>query len=587
MAAIAGLAMPVWLLLLAQSLQTFNNIGKIIAAGGDISILSDELYRLIYSFALLGVVTLISGSAYVALWTYTGERQTLRIQQKFVTNALRQEMAWFDRRGDPQELPVLAANGLAKINGAIGRTIGDVLANLLSSVGCLAVSLWLDTSLALFMLCMMPVIGVCIGVISCYMRKSSRKALGEFASAGAFATEVLTGIKTVASLCAEKWAVQQYKEHSMRAQKYSIQSQFLSKLASAVMGLLFYFTLTWSFLFGTEQVAQSSEQANELLLGSFQCIFTPEKCGISGSYVMVCIYGIILTAQFFALMNPGINAINLGRTAATDIFDAIRRKPMIDISSDDTGSQISNDYDGSMELRQVIFSYPTRPSDLIFNKFSLKIEAGSAVALVGPSGSGKSTLSKLLLRLYDPIGGQVLAGGTPLTELNLKSWRAQIGYVAQEPSLFPGTIRENIASGKLTIGEQATDAEVQAAAEAASAHEFIMELPDGYDTFYSGSSIQLSGGQIQRIAIARAMIRNPKILLLDEVSMCGRGIYFRFPRPFLRFKIHLLDRPHLRWTQHPKEWFKMHWTSSAVSANSQLSPWRIAFRQLSTRTRLL
>ncbi|KAL3912758.1 MAG: hypothetical protein SGILL_006759, partial [Bacillariaceae sp.] len=517
-AVISGLSMPVWLLLLAQSLQTFNNIGKIIGAGGDISILSDELYKLIYSFAILGVVTLIAGSAYVAIWTYTGERQTLRIKQKFVTNALRQEMAWFDRRGDPQELPVIAANGLTKINHAIGRTIGDTISNLLSSLGCLAVSLLLDTYLALFMLCMLPIIGAAIGIVSCYMRKSSRKALGEFASAGAFASEVLTGIKTVASLCCEKWAVQEYKSHSMMAQKYSIKSQYLSKLASGVMGFLFYLTLCWAFIFGTEQVAQSSQQANDLPLGSFQCIFTPEKCGISGSYVMVCIYGIILTSQFFALMNPGINAINLGRTAAADIFDAIRRKPEIDISSDDKGTQISENYDGSMELRKVIFSYPTRPQDLIFNGFSLKVEAGTAVALVGPSGSGKSTLAKLLLRLYDPIGGQLLAGGIPLTELNLKSWRAQIGYVAQEPSLFPGTIRENIASGKLTVGSPATDQEVQDAAKAASAHEFIMDLPDGYDTFYSGSSVQLSGGQIQRLAIARAMIRNPKILLLDEAT---------------------------------------------------------------------
>lgn len=109
--------------------------------------------------------------------------------------------------------------------------------------------------------------------------------------------------------------------------------------------------------------------------------------------------------------------------------------------------------------------------------------------------------------------------GNPLTEVNVKSWREQIGYVSQEPNLFPGTIRENIASGS---NGTATDEEVLKAAKSASAHEFICDLPDGYDTFYSGSSMQLSGGQIQRICIARALIRNPKVLLLDE----GEGELF-------------------------------------------------------------
>ena len=208
------------------------------------------------------------------------------------------------------------------------------------------------------------------------------------------------------------------------------------------------------------------------------------------------IYGIILCAQFFALMSPGIQAVNLGRTAAVEIFDAISRQPSIDGFSDEGIKP--DDYDGSVEFRNVVFAYPSRPSNVIFNNFNLRIEPGSAVALVGPSGSGKSSIARLLLRLYDPLAGQVLAGNVPLVDLNLKWWRSRIGYVPQEPSIFPGSIRDNIACGKQTIGEKVSEEEVIAAAKAACAHEFIMDLPDGYDTFYSGSSIQLSGGQIQR-----------------------------------------------------------------------------------------
>jgi ATP-binding cassette subfamily B (MDR/TAP) protein 1 len=218
-------------------------------------------------------------------------------------------------------------------------------------------------------------------------------------------------------------------------------------------------------------------------------------------------------------MAPGIQAINLGRQAAADIFSAIKRQPEIDASSEDVGIKLVGEtLKGSLEFRNLVFAYPSRPSNTIFSNFNLRIEAGSSIALVGPSGSGKSTISKLLLRFYDPLAGTVLADDVPLKELNLKWWRSQIGYVQQEASLFPGTIRHNIAMGKVAGGDIASDEEVTAAAKAASAHDFIMELPDQYDTFYSGASIQLSGGQIQRIAIARALIRDPRILILDEAT---------------------------------------------------------------------
>ena len=189
-AGIAGLAMPVWLLLLSHSLETFNDIGTIIAAGGDITILKSEMQKLIYSFAIVGFVTLLSGTTYVSLWSYTGETQTLRIRKAFVKSALRQEAAWYDTRpGDPQELPVLAATALGRIQVALGRAVADTFANLLSAVGCLMVSLGLDPPLALFMVCVLPIIAICIGIIGCFMRAASGKALTEFASAGAFASE--------------------------------------------------------------------------------------------------------------------------------------------------------------------------------------------------------------------------------------------------------------------------------------------------------------------------------------------------------------------------------------------------------------
>lgn len=246
-------------------------------------LLKDQMNALIWSFVILGVVSLFSGSIYVALWTYTGERQALRIRQAFVRSAFQQDAKWFDSRGDPQELPTLAANALAKINDGIGRKVADTFANLLSSIVCLCVAIGLDAPVALMMLAMLPVVAICIGIISIFLRRNSGHALEQYASAGAFATEVISGIKTVASLCVERWAVDRYEGTVRKAQGYSIRSGFYTGLSSGITGFLFYVTYSYSFIFGTEQVANTGD-VQDSKLNPFYCIMN--YCGISGAEVL-------------------------------------------------------------------------------------------------------------------------------------------------------------------------------------------------------------------------------------------------------------------------------------------------------------
>lgn len=197
------------------------------------------------------------------------------------------------------------------------------------------------------------------------------------------------------------------------------------------------------------------------------------------------------------------NSTNVSREAS------VANLAQLDISASLNESQTQ------LEFRDVTFAYPTRPDRLVCDGFNLSIRKGETLALVGPSGGGKSTCVSLIERFYDPLSGIIKFDGVDIKSLNVPWLRDQIGLVSQEPILFGGTIKDNIAYGR----PGASKSEIEQAAKQSNAHDFIMSFKDGYETEVGERGTQMSGGQKQRIAIARALIKDPKILLLGESSL--------------------------------------------------------------------
>ena len=232
----------------------------------------------------------------------------------------------------------------------------------------------------------------------------------------------------------------------------------------------------------------------------------------SADKITAVFYSILMGALQLSQAAPNIEAIGVAKGAAGPIFSIIDRKSKIDPFSKE-GKKLP-ELKGTIEFKNVSFAYPTRPDDDICKNLSIKFENGKTTAIVGPSGMGKSTVVQLIERFYDPQKGSITVDGVPLADLNVGWWRDSIGVVEQEPPLFNTTIHENIKYGK----PDATDEEIFAAAKAANAYNFIMDLPQNFQTNVGDRGNQLSVGQKQRVAVARALIRNPKILLFDQAT---------------------------------------------------------------------
>jgi len=296
----------------------------------------------------------------------------------------------------------------------------------------------------------------------------------------------------VASFTGEKQAIAQYNQYLTKAYRISVQEGVVSGFGLGSFQLFSICTYGLAIWFGGKMVLEKGYTGGQvigvfwtIMSGCLYVIFSalPSILWMHASIYMfqplfqawlvsvIHFYGIILCCRRLGQASPSLKAFSAGKAAAYKMFETIKRQPDID-AYDSSGQQL-DDISGNIEFREVCFSYPSRPDEQIFNRFSISISSGTTAALVGQSGSGKSTVISLIERFYDPQDGEILIDGINVREFQLKWIRQKIGLVSQEPVLFTGSIKENIAYGK----DWATDEEIRAAAELANAIKFIDEFP--------------------------------------------------------------------------------------------------------------
>ncbi|AES74595.1 putative xenobiotic-transporting ATPase [Medicago truncatula] len=424
-------------------------------------------------------------------WTRTGERQAARMRVRYLKAVLRQEVSYFD-------LHVTSTTDVITSVSSDSLVIQDVLSDKVPNF-LVNASRFLSSNIVAFaLLWRLAIVGfpfMVLLVIPGYMYKRismrlARKIREEYNQAGTIAEQAISSIRTVYSFVGESKTLAAFSNALEGSVKLGLKQGLAKGLAIGSNGVVY---AIWSLIF---------------YYGSIMVMYH----GAKGGTVFVVGVTLAIGGLAFGTCFSNVRYFAEASVAGERIMEVIKRVPTID--SENMEGEIIEKVLGEVEFNNVEFVYPSRPESVILNDFCLKVPSGKTVALVGGSGSGKSTVVSLLQRFYDPIGGEILLDGVAIHKLQLKWLRSQMGLVSQEPALFATSIKENILFGR----EDATYEEIVDAAKASNAHNFISMLPQGYDTQVGERGIQMSGGQKQRIAIARAIVKMPKILLLDEAT---------------------------------------------------------------------
>ncbi|KAK0592216.1 hypothetical protein LWI29_015237 [Acer saccharum] len=454
--------------------------------------LRQEVDKWCLIIACMGIVTVVANFLQHFYFGIMGEKMTERVRRMMFSAMLRNEVGWFDdEENSADTLSMRLANDATFVRAAFSNRLSIFIQDSTAVIVAVLIGMLLQWRLALVALATLPILTVSAIAQKLWLAGFSRGIQEMHRKASLVLEDAVRNIYTVVAFCAGNKVMELYRYQLNKIFKQS----FLHGMAIG-------------FAFGFSQFLLFA--CNALLLWYTAISVRDGHMDLPTALKEYMVFSFAT----FALVEPfGLAPYILKRRKSlTSVFEIIDRVPKID-PDDNSALKPPNVY-GSIELKNVDFCYPSRPEVLILSNFSLKVNGGQTVAVVGVSGSGKSTIISLMERFYDPVAGQVLLDGRDLKLYNLRWLRNHLGLVQQEPIIFSTTIRENIIYAR----HNASEAEMKEAARIANAHHFISSLPHGYDTHVGMRGVDLTPGQKQRIAIARVVLKNAPILLLDEAS---------------------------------------------------------------------
>ena len=442
----------------------------------------------LFFFAILIIQSILS---FFRIYTFAqvSEKAMRDVRQTLYAKIITLPIFHFEKRR-VGELMSRITSDITQLQDVLSITLAEFFRQIFTLVGGVALITYLSWKLTLFMLATFPLLVISAIVFGKFIRKISKKAQDELANTNIIVEETFQSIQAVKAFTNEKYEVNRYtnslnKVVNEALKAATLRGGFVSFIIFALFGGIV--GVVW---YGAQLVAQGDLILADLLSFIFYTAFIGGSVGGLG--------------DIYAQLQKTIGA-------SDRILEILGDPSEVDIHEKETNAQITF---GTIDLQDIHFSYPSRPSVEILKGISFTIEPGQKIAIVGTSGTGKSTLAQLMMRFYEPSQGKIKMGDYAIQDLSVGDWRKMVALVPQEVLLFGGSIRENIAYGKPGASEQ----EIQQAAEQAYAKEFIESFPEKYDTLVGERGVKLSGGQRQRIAIARAILKDPKFLILDEAT---------------------------------------------------------------------